>query len=92
MARRGVIGNDRLGPVAESVDAGAVHRSLSWFKSRPGLHPSPLCGFGSACQPPPRLARHIQAGLPRRSSQSEGGAKMPVDWSFKTLSRLRNLV
>ena len=30
------------GPVAESVDAGAVQRSLSWFKSRPGLQPSLL--------------------------------------------------
>ena len=36
-----VIGDDRHGPVAESVYAGAVHRSLSWFKSRPGLHASP---------------------------------------------------
>jgi hypothetical protein len=42
MAPRGAIGHDPVGPVAESVDAGAVHRSLSWFKSRPGLHPSPL--------------------------------------------------
>jgi hypothetical protein len=48
MARPGVIGNDRLGPVAESVDAGAMHRSLSWFKSRPGLQPSLLRSFGSA--------------------------------------------
>jgi len=37
-----VIGDDGHGPVAESVDARAVHRSLSWFKSRPGLQPSPL--------------------------------------------------
>jgi hypothetical protein len=42
MADREMIGHDRLGPVAESVDAGAVHRSLSWFKSRPGLQPSLL--------------------------------------------------
>jgi hypothetical protein len=35
-----VIGDDPVGPVAESVDARAVHRSLSWFKSRPGLQPS----------------------------------------------------
>jgi hypothetical protein len=27
----------RLGPVAESVDAGAVQGSLSWFEPRPGL-------------------------------------------------------
>ena len=27
-------------PGGGSVDAGAVHRSLSWFKSRPGLQPS----------------------------------------------------
>jgi hypothetical protein len=46
MARRGAIGDDRRGPVAESVDAGAVHRSLSWFESRPGLQPSLLRSFG----------------------------------------------
>jgi hypothetical protein len=34
--------------VAESVDARAVHRSLSWFKSRPGLQPSLLRSFGLA--------------------------------------------
>jgi hypothetical protein len=48
MAHRGVIGDDRTGPVAESVDARAVHRSLSWFKSRPGLQPSQLRCFGLA--------------------------------------------
>src|SRR5712692_8415 len=37
-----MIGEDPVGPVAESVDARAVHRSLSWFKSRPGLQPSRL--------------------------------------------------
>jgi hypothetical protein len=42
MAHRGVIGDDPTGPVAECVDARAVHRSLSWFKSRPGLQPSLL--------------------------------------------------
>jgi hypothetical protein len=42
MARRGAIDHDATGPVAESVDARAVHRSLSWFKSRPGLQPSLL--------------------------------------------------
>jgi hypothetical protein len=41
MARRHALGNDERGPVAESVDAGAVHRSLSWFKSRPGLQIPP---------------------------------------------------
>jgi hypothetical protein len=30
--------------------------------------------------------------LPRRSSKSEGGPKMPVESGFKPLSRLRNLV
>jgi hypothetical protein len=40
------IGNDRSGPVAERVNARAVHRSLSWFKSRPGLQPSLLRSFG----------------------------------------------
>jgi hypothetical protein len=54
MARRAGIGDDRLGPVAESVDARAMHRSLSWFKSRPGLQPSLLGSFGSASQ----LARY----------------------------------
>jgi hypothetical protein len=29
--------------------------------------------------------------MSRRSPQGEGG-KMPVDWAFKTLSRVRNLV
>jgi hypothetical protein len=42
MARAGIFGDHRSGPVAESVDARAMHRSLSWFKSRPGLQPS-LC-------------------------------------------------
>jgi hypothetical protein len=46
MAPGGVLAHDGRGPVAESVDAGAVHRSLSWFESRPGLQHSPLCGFG----------------------------------------------
>jgi hypothetical protein len=32
---------DGDGPVAESY-AGAVHRSLFWFKSRPGLHDGEL--------------------------------------------------
>ncbi len=58
MAHRGVIGDDRRGPVAEGVDAGAVHRSLSWFKSRPGLQPSLLRSFGSASHLRPRLPRH----------------------------------
>ena len=52
MAHPGVIGNDWIGPVAESVDAGAVQCSLSWFKSRPGLQPSLLRSFGWAGQPP----------------------------------------
>src|SRR5215472_56545 len=47
------------------VDARTVHRPLSWFKSRPGLHASQLRCFGSAS---PKWRR-----LPRRSSQSEGG-------------------
>jgi len=59
------IGDGPHGPVAESVDARAVHRSLSWFKSRPGLQPSLLRSFGSAS----RLKRR----LPRHSSKSEGG-------------------
>src|ERR1700692_4269535 len=41
MAPPAVIGNDRRGPVAECVDARAVHRSLSWFTYRPGLPASP---------------------------------------------------
>jgi hypothetical protein len=43
-----VIGNDALGPVAERVDARAVHRFSSWFKSRPGLQPLLLRSFGWA--------------------------------------------
>src|ERR1022692_493631 len=50
MAHRAVIGDGRIGPVAESVDARAVHRSLSWFKSRPGLQPS-LASRASAGRP-----------------------------------------
>jgi hypothetical protein len=83
-----MIGDDRDGPVAESVDARAMHHSLSWFKSRPGLQPSllprriskgegGLRSFGLASQP---TARWVQL------------TKMPVDGAFKTLSRLRNLV
>src|SRR4051812_38366254 len=58
------MGNDRLGPVAESVDAGAVHRSLSWFKSRPGLQPSLLRSFGLAGQRQgcPAITRRATAG------------------------------
>jgi len=67
-----VIGDDAVGPVAESVDAGAVQCSLSWFESRPGLQPPLLRSFGSAGQPT--------------------DPKMAVDWGFKTLSRVRNLV
>jgi hypothetical protein len=46
MAPRGTMAHDERGPVAESVDAGAVHRSLSWFESRPGLQPSLLRSYG----------------------------------------------
>jgi hypothetical protein len=42
----GAIGDDGRGPVAESFDARAVHRSLSWFKSRPGLQPLQLRHLG----------------------------------------------
>ena len=82
MARRRAIGDDGYGPVAESVDARAVHRSLSWFKSRPGLQPS-LASPGLAGQPSPEAAGRL-------SLNSEGG-KMPVDWGLKGLSRLQNL-
>jgi hypothetical protein len=47
MDHRPVIGNTGDGPVAE-VYAGAMQRSLSWFKSRLGLQPSLLGSFGSA--------------------------------------------
>jgi hypothetical protein len=50
-----MIGDDVSGPVAESVDAGAVQCSLSWFKSRPGLQPSRERGFGSASQNAPKM-------------------------------------
>jgi hypothetical protein len=88
---RRVIGHGRRGPVAESIDARAVHRSLSWFKSRPGLQPSLLRSFGWASQP--RIA--TKAGLPRHSSKSDDGpkeGKLPVDGACKGLSRLRDLV
>jgi hypothetical protein len=39
MAHSGRIGDGHCGPVAECVNARTVHRSLSWFKSRPGLQP-----------------------------------------------------
>jgi hypothetical protein len=84
MAPRHGIGDDRIGPVAESVDAGAMHCSLSWFKSRPGLQPSRLCSFGAASQFP-----LPDEGLPHRKPIPP---KMPVDGASKTLSRLRNLV
>jgi hypothetical protein len=51
MADRGAIGDGDRGPVAESVNARAVHRSLSWFKSRPGLQPSLLRSFGWLASP-----------------------------------------
>jgi hypothetical protein len=87
MAHTGVIGYDRVGPVAESDNAGAVHRSLSWFESRPGLQPSLLRSFGSQASPQATPA----AGSPRHSPLGDGG-KMPVDGACKTLSRVRNLV
>ena len=40
MVIRDRFAEDRTGPVAESFDARAVHRSPSWFKSRPGLQTS----------------------------------------------------
>jgi len=89
MDHAGVICNDRGGPVAESDNAGAVHRSLSWFESRPGLQPSLLRSFGLASQPPFKAGP--AAGSPRHSPQGDGG-KMPVDGASKTLSRVRNLV
>jgi len=90
MAAGGMIGNDGRGPVAESVDAGAVQCSLSWFKSRPGLQPSLLTqlrlGEPAAVGPHfPGLQKG--AGVPHIKA-----AKMPVDGGPKTLSRLRNLV
>jgi hypothetical protein len=54
MARRGPMSNDRIGPVAETANAGAVQRPFSWFDSRPGLQPSLLRSFGSAG---PKLAK-----------------------------------
>lgn len=91
MAHTGVIGDDRDGPVAESVDAGAVQCSLSWFESRPGLQPSLLRSFGWASQPVAGFGPSPKAGLSRHSPKGEGG-KMPVDGTLKTLSRVRNLV
>src|ERR1700684_1492772 len=99
MAHPGGIGDGRHGPVAESVDAGAVHRSLSWFKSRPGLQPS-LASRASVGKPtsaapacPPKLEERRRT-LQYRDSDTIccRTAKMPVDECLKTLSRLRNLV
>jgi hypothetical protein len=59
MASPQIFGNDRNGPVAESVDARTVQRSLSWFKSRPGLQPSLLRSFGQQANP------WRQAGIPQ---------------------------
>jgi hypothetical protein len=83
-----MIDHDEVGPVAESVDARAMHRSLSWFKSRPGLQPS-LAPQASARQ------ASRGDGLPRHSSKSEGGSNAPkcrLMGRLKALSRLRNLV
>jgi hypothetical protein len=91
MAHAGVIGHHRRGPVAESVDAGAVQCSLSWFKSRPGLQPTLLRSFGWASQPVAGTGPNLQADLSRHSPQGDGG-KLPVDGAVKTLSRVRNLV
>jgi hypothetical protein len=65
-----VIGDDPIGPVAESVDAGAVHRSLSWFKSRPGLQPSLLTQLRlGKPAPAPRLPAS-DCRLPRHGANS----------------------
>ena len=64
-----MIGDDGRGPVAESVDAGAVQCSLSWFKSRPGLQASPLRGFGWRSQP-------SGAKVARRSLKGEDGLSL----------------
>src|SRR5580700_1743865 len=77
MARAGIFGDYRSGPVAESVDARAMHRSLSWFKSRPGLQPS-LAAQATARQASPDEAFRGSPGLPRRSSKSEGGLIGPL--------------
>jgi hypothetical protein len=39
-----------------------------------------------------RLGSHLQAKAGQRSQWRQNRSKMPVDWAFKTLSRLRNLV
>ncbi len=72
---RRTIDQDGIGPVAESVDARAVHRSLSWFKSRPGLQPSRLRQL--------RLGRPLLRRRPRRSSRSEGGRHRPTQASAR---------
>jgi len=96
MAHTGVIGHDRRGPVAESVDARAVHRSLSWFKSRPGLQPSRLAPLRLG-EPANQtwIAKSVPTPACRavaRRAKAGNRDKMPVDWGFNTLSRLRNLV
>src|SRR5882757_9811790 len=61
--------------------ARAVHRSLSWFKSRPGLQPSLLRSFGSASHPAaPQRGRPTELDI--RQSSTEGACTsnegMPV--------------
>jgi len=78
VADRGGIGDDRSGPVAER-NARAVHRSLSWFKSRPGLQPSLRGSFGSASQLQPSLLRSFGSASQLQPSllRSFGSASQP---------------
>jgi hypothetical protein len=84
MACRSAMGDDADGPVAESVDARAVHRSLSWFESRPGLQTLLLAA--SALGSTASAVRGVTADHPK--SKAAKCRSMRV----KTLSRLRNLV
>src|SRR5437588_8374603 len=98
MAYPAGIGHDGCGPVAESVDARAVHCSLSWFKSRPGLHASPLTGYAwrSHARPSGRSvsgeARRAKTDRRETARVAQPIPEMPVDWPPKSLSQLRNLV
>jgi len=54
-----------------------VHRSISWFKSRPGLQPSLLRSFGSASQPGTKAAPELKERRRPSLLRSFGSASQP---------------
>jgi hypothetical protein len=83
---RRAIEQDGIGPVAESVDARAVHRSLSWFKSRPGLHASRVAQLEQS-----ESVDGLRPGQRDRKRRKISG-NFAVDGPLLGVSRLRNLV